>query len=507
MNTIERSKIPHLDIWLAVGLFIASLMLRLSLLSSTGFDGLYGQDPYAYYDFSRELVYFVQTGNAPGPFFWPIGYPLLLSLVFGLFGTSEAIAQAMSLGAGALLTPLVYGLARQMGVNRGGAFTAAIVMTVCGQALQSSIVIMADIPALALATMSAFALWRFNKTDKRRWLGATAFLLIWASIGRWLYLALGLPWLIGLMLHWRGQFRTQWRRILVDCAASAMTVILIFLPQYIYSQFNPTDGFNHPWVQGWSVENVFQATFINIDGTFNYVEPNAIYYAKPIFDTTGYYIAPLFSLLIVVGVVGLVWHRHWSQTTLFLLWILLPYVFLAGIPYQNIRFPLIIFPAAALLVGFGVDTLLQITKQVHTLYRYTIVAILTGLIALSALSTWHIARTEIANFITIHQADKSVAQWTAEQIPEGARLYTSGLTLTLNHYTTLEVYDLFYEIPATLAQRWRRGEADYLLLNVWQIENQWEGMILQANYHWLRDERGIAPIGRMGNYTLFRIRG
>lgn len=507
MNTFDRYIRPDLDIWLAIGLFIVSLFPRLSLLSSTGFDGLYGQDPYAYYNFSRELLYFVQTGNAPGPFFWPVGYPLLLSLLFGLFGTSKAIAQVLSLGAGALLTPLVYGLTRQMGVNRGGAFTAAIVMTVCGQALQSSIVIMADIPALALATMSAFALWRYIKTDKRRWVALAAFLLMWASLGRWLYLALGVPWLILLLLHWRGRVRTQWRRILADCLTSLIVVIIIFLPQYIYSQFNPTDGFNHPWVQGWSVENAFQTTFTNIDGTFNYAEPNALFYAKPIFDPTGYYIAPLFSLLIIVGVIRLVWHRYWSQATLLLLWILLPYVFLAGIPYQNIRFPLIIFPAAAIVAGFGVDTLLQIAKRVQVQYRYVFIAILTVLIGLSALSTWQIARTEIDNFITIHQTDKSVAHWTAEQLPEGARLYTFGLTLTLNHYTTLEVYDLFYEIPATLAQRWRRGETDYLLLNVWQIENQWAGMILQANYHWLRDERGLERIGRMGNYTLFRIRG
>jgi hypothetical protein len=86
-------------------------------------------------------------------------------------------------------------------------------------------------------------------------------------------------------------------------------------------------------------------------------------------------------------------------------------------------------------------------------------------------------------------------------------LYTFGLTLTLQHYTTLNVYELFYETPATLDARWAHGKDDYLLLNVGNIEQQWNGREVQTVYHWLRDVRGLVKLGQYGSYTLFRVQG
>ena len=40
------------------------------------FDGLYGQDAYAYLDYAGALRTALLNGSPPPPFFWPIGYPL-----------------------------------------------------------------------------------------------------------------------------------------------------------------------------------------------------------------------------------------------------------------------------------------------------------------------------------------------------------------------------------------------------------------------------------------------
>jgi hypothetical protein len=117
------------------------------------------------------------------------------------------------------------------------------------------------------------------------------------------------------------------------------------------------------------------------------------------------------------------------------------------------------------------------------------------------------AQVNVDTFIADQQRDKDAAAWAAEQVPAGATLYTFGLTLTLKHYTTLDVYEIFYETPETLAERWVRGREDYLLLNVWNIENQWAGRGPQFDYYWLRDTRGMVEMGRYGNYTLFRVQG
>ena len=323
-----------------LGVFALSLVLR--VVFASGFDGLYGQDPYAYYNFAQELRGAISSGQALQPFFWPVGYPALLAVGFAVFGTSAATAQVISLLLGALLAPLIYMLARQVGAGRSGALAAALLMAVCGQAIQSSMVVMADIPALAWATLSAVLLIHYLQTEKPRWLIAAAAALALACVTRWLYLALIPVWGAALLLTWR-------RVRLRECLAAGAAAALILLPQVALSIGSPYPVLNHAWVEGWSPLNAFAHEFSNVDGHFVYDQINAVYYAQPYYDA--YYLAPLFAPFALIGVWAL--RRKRALFVLLIGWALLPYVFLAGIPYQNIRFPLIVVPAVAVLVGVG----------------------------------------------------------------------------------------------------------------------------------------------------------
>src|SRR5262249_6649498 len=147
------------DIMLVCLLFTASLLVHLWFLLPSPFDGLYGQDSYAYYDFAGEIRATIGQGHILGPFFWPLGYPALLAAGFALFGSQATVGQAINIILGTALTPLVYILARQIGLRRFGALVAAVLITLNGQAIQSSIVLMSDIPGLFWATLSAALLW------------------------------------------------------------------------------------------------------------------------------------------------------------------------------------------------------------------------------------------------------------------------------------------------------------------------------------------------------------
>ena len=51
------------------------------------FDGLYGQDPFAYFYYSTgALRDSLLELRRPPPFFWPPGYPVFLSLVYRAMG-------------------------------------------------------------------------------------------------------------------------------------------------------------------------------------------------------------------------------------------------------------------------------------------------------------------------------------------------------------------------------------------------------------------------------------
>ncbi len=498
------------ELSLICGLFVISLLIRLAIVVPTHFDGLYGQDAYAYYDYAQNIRTSIQTGTALKPFFWPLGYPTLLAIILSVGGTNPSIAQALSLLMGAALTPLVYIIARQIGTGYFSSIAAAALMTFCGQAIQSSMVVMSDIPALFWAIVSLMLLIRYltpksplhtaEPTYQTKWLILAAVTLVFASLTRWIYLVLGLPFALAVFLEWHG--RILWRPTLITLAVA----ILVLLPQILYSRTNPFPTLNHEWVQGWSPSNAFHRSFTNPDGHFDYEKINAIYYAQPYYDPN--YLSPIFSVFILVGLWAIA-RRAWWQFTLFGGWVLLPYLFLAGIPYQNIRFPLIVVPAVALLVGIGIDGVLSWLKHLYS-KQIRLIAVQWLIIILLLLGLWQMwgsANTLVTSFVNNQQRDKLAAAWVGENVPVGSTVYTFGLTLTLQHYTALNVYELYYETPQTLAQKWQRGHDEYLVINVWNIENQWIGRDPQLDYHWLRDQRGLVRIGKYDNYVLFKIRG
>src|SRR3954469_25061427 len=102
--TEPNPRLMRAELSLICALFAISLLLRLALVLPTHFDGLYGQDAYAYYDYAQDLRTSLQTDTALKPFFWPLGYPTLLMVAFDARGTNPIVAQAVSILMGAALT-------------------------------------------------------------------------------------------------------------------------------------------------------------------------------------------------------------------------------------------------------------------------------------------------------------------------------------------------------------------------------------------------------------------
>lgn len=228
---------------------------------------------------------------------------------------------------------------------------------------------------------------------------------------------------------------------------------------------------------------------------------NAVYYARAYTDA--YYLAPVLTPFLLLGAFALIYQRKFRKALFLIGWALLPYLFLAGIPYQNIRFPLIIFPAVAALTGIGFTFLLQHAKRLRSLaWIIAVVALCFGIA-----QTYIANRTLIGEFLDNQRRDRESIAWAAAQIPEGSRVYTLGLTLSLRHYTTFEVYELYYQTPESLEGQWVSGEDDYMLISVWSLINQWQGREPDIAVQWLIDHRGLIRIDSNERYTLFRING
>jgi 4-amino-4-deoxy-L-arabinose transferase-like glycosyltransferase len=485
----------HLNkIFLPTLLFLIALALR--LYWARDFDGLYGQDAFAYYNFAISLRQSLLSFQSPEAFFWPLGYPILLTGAFAIGGTSAITGQMLNIVLGALLAPLLYALAHEMSLGHSGAFLAGLLMAFCGQAIQSSIVLMSDIPALFWAVLSAYFLFVYMRKEQGAWLTVTFLCLALAIITRWIYLALVPVWGLVLLYHWR---EIRWRLSFI----AAIAMLLTLLPQTINSMTNPYPVLNHEWVVSWSPSHFWQKDFVNGDGTFYYESINTVFYTAPFYKP--YYLSEAFLSLIALGFCRLIYQRN-IKVLLFLAgWGLIPLVFLMGIPYQNIRFGLILIPVALVLLGIGADWLLA--WQSYWQFRLVINLILGLIIGYGLSQTLIVSHPMISQFVERQQKDAETVAWAKNMLPANSIVYTFNLTLRLKQADDLTVYDLFNESLETLDAKWLRGQNDYLLINVWEIENQWEGRTPYTAFHWLYDTRGLLVLGRFGNYVLCRING
>lgn len=495
-------------------IFMIGLAVRLDL--SADFDGLYGQDSFAYYQYGRDL----SEGELPDNMYWPLGFPLLLAGFFSVAGASAESAQMGVVVMGALTGSLTYLLAVALldwvhwPHKNPAALVSALLVTFSGQALQSSVVVMADIPALFWVIFSVWCLLRYARTSRRSWLVASALTLALAGITRWVYLLLALPWAGYALLRLKPaptvHPSTVWSERVKNTLFAVGVGLLILLPQLLYSRQNPAALENHGWLQNWSLRHATQKDFVTPDGTFHYSRSISHFYARAAWD--GYFIHWMMLPLMVIGVLALLYHfRQTAPVTLLLLgWIGVEYGFLIGIPYQNIRFSLAFFVPLAVLAGIGLSILFHFLSSLIRLRRgaggeVIIAALLLVILSPSLYSTYTAGKNEVHRMIGLKNADLNTIKWVQKTIPEGD-IYTLDLWLMMQHYAPeLHVKQIYYESPTSLEMQFPSDRPTYVLLNLWAIENQWAGKAPWTAYHWLSEHQGLTRIGRYGNYTLLHV--
>src|SRR6185503_17039050 len=63
------------EMYVAAAIGVAAILGPAAIAFAARFDGLYGQDPYGYYDYAiGPLRDSLTSGHVPPPTFWPLGY-------------------------------------------------------------------------------------------------------------------------------------------------------------------------------------------------------------------------------------------------------------------------------------------------------------------------------------------------------------------------------------------------------------------------------------------------
>jgi hypothetical protein len=451
------------------------------------FDGLYGQDAFAYYDYAlgplRQAL--IERTSLP-PFFWPPGYPLLVAAASFVFGL--AAGQVVSVLMGGLVPLFTALLARALWPNeRWLPLVAGTLVALSGQLWQSSIVVMADTTGLAMATLSCWAVARYARRPHLGWLLLASLAIVVALLSRWIYALVAVPLAVYVV-----SLRAPPRHILV---AAALTVTLLLpilgapLLQLFREPESPAAFAGNLQVYSWAPANALRSEFDTPDGRLSYAQPNGLYYAAAPANLALF--GPLLAPWIIVGL--LVALRTWSARTLLLIlgWAALVFAFHAGAPWQNFRFTLAYVPPLAIVLAFGLS-------WVGWWWSPRLIAIWFAL----GLTVMVFGGVRLLNgFAERQQEERALVTWVESEVTGGARLLTFGPTLTFTHFSRVPTFDLFEVTDTELG----RAAPTYVLVDVANIELQWSDKRPGELYRRLRDGPGLELLGTRGAMTLFRV--
>ncbi len=478
------------------------------------FNGLYGQDPFAYYDYGvGPLRRSVLTGAPLPAMFWPLGYPILITLASLALGPVTAAGQVVNLLAAAAAVGLTYLLGRDLLLQAGAAprlarrtgALGALLLGLTGRLVESGVLIMADAVALATALLSAWALVRWSASVEKNsghagWLVLSATALAWSVVTRWGQAALALAWLVVLLptLRVRRWRAFLWASIPAGVVLGAQLWLVVTVRPDAELGPLPFAGdlaLVHGAGSGWSLLHLFQHSFVTADGVQRYAWPNALFYASGPFRPQ--YLTPLFFPAALLGLVAAaVSYRR--ALLLLLSWPALLLLLDAGLAEQNPRFILAALPPLAILAGLG---LAVIWARLRSRWRPPAGAVLAvGLLVVAVAGLRMLGTVNGAR-----NADLQVSVWAASRLPDRATTLSFGLTLTLQHVTRLHVLDLSVLSRRDLARLAAQRRPLYLLVQEGAMAGQFAARPPGRNYRFLRGTPGLTWLGTLHGYTLSRV--
>ncbi len=484
----------------AVALLIAGVV-RLCL----PFDGLYGQDAFAYFRFARAIGPHLLHG-APLPLlFWPRGYPAAVAALLPITGGGPFAGQLVSALACAWTAAATLLLVKELEHLRGGPAdsTAPIVAGLCvaasGVVLRCSQVVMADGLAIGLCATALWSFARFLRTQRGPWLVASALALGWGAVTRWQVGLLALPLAVAAAVdrrarRERGETGGGWGWWIV----AALAGLAVVVPQFLAAHAVPSALEQHEWLQRWSPANALRRDFHTTEGPFHYRFPVGVFYLIRLGWPDALF--PTVAALAAVGAVTVIRERRRIEIALLVGWPLVNGAFVSGIPYENPRFVWPALAAIGALAGIGYRVVQErLPVRSRPLLAWALaVSLAVGLV---------FGAREHNRTVVRKNADRALVDWIDAEVPVGTTLLMSGGTLMAEYYGTARIRDTYLlspgEVPALLA----RDCPCLYLEDPTEIEGRQKGLQSQLFWEALRRQADLTPVATRPPLVLFRVGG
>ncbi len=484
--------------WLLFALVLTAVSFaRVALVVNSGFNGLIGQDAYAYFGYVVDsLVVDGALVFPPPPFPFPPGYPYLVAAGVLVLGPAPWVGQLLSFSAGLLAAIFTTVLAQRVWPGRPWlAVTAGLLVALNGHLGRASMLVMSDACGLAAATASVLLVMEYRRSGRAPWLVTAAAAAAVAILCRW---AMGLVAVPVTLYALAALVRLPRGRALAHAAAAAVATLIVLSPVLVeYGSATPSFMVDFEAAR-WNPAHAFQRTTVSTEGTQTFAVPPAVYYAvAPAHPSV---LAPIMTLFLLPGLwaaVGAIRSRSgpWREVALVVGWAMVVLVFLGGIALRNPRFTLTYLPPLAMLAAFGVW---RVGELVPSRQRLIAAVAVLG-VGWTAIGGW----LYTVDLIRQKAHHLQIVRWVESLVEDDARLITFWYTATFRFESEIETIELFDLDHRAIRAVVDEGRPAYLLVDVDAIEDQWRERSPVSNYGALQRDPGLELIATHDGLSLF----
>lgn len=449
-----------------------------------GFDGMAGQDSYAYVDYAIEIKKWLIMGIPPGHFAWPPGYSLLgVCFSLGLFSIALTMQLISCLSLSLILITLrvllrnLYPSADQVSL--------VVYLVVFGMFapyfFRQGMVTTSDMVAGLMVTLSIYFGYKFTLKNEFKDLIYTAVAVSFGTFTRYPTILVLTPWILYLVFLWYTTVRKIWHLII-------LCIPFCFI--YGYSLFNTDIALflHHPSVIHWEWSNYWKTTFISEEGTVHHLLPNMLFVFSPLAHP-GY-------MLPGVLFIYLFFKENRAKGYQWIYWTLgyLSFVFfLAGYMNQNYRHLIIIYPIVLLACFCGFEKMFQRLLEYYT-WKY----ILTGCMIVQCILCFRAIYPTLKRNSLERNIAHEILQYRDTINPV---LYAFDIDIALKSrgipYTIMSLYNRSYSTFQPGAM---------VLFNEPKLKTQWSGMNPMNNWNRLKSQYRLIKIKDFPDqWTLFKI--
>jgi 4-amino-4-deoxy-L-arabinose transferase-like glycosyltransferase len=434
-----------------------------------GFDGLYGQDSYAYLMQLKSI----ENHELQNQFYPPV-YAFAGSILNTFLHNGGYSLQWVSLLSWWGSAVLLFTILKANHTSRHTTMLVVVCFLFCPLLTRMGVLAMSDALSAFMGLLAVYC-GLYSKHKFR-----LSFFFIFASLAvltRYALAVVLIPILVNVLVDLYRE--KSWRvRIFSGVGILIGTLMLWFNFEF----FTTSEGsVQHNWLRLWNIGNFFARDFSHQDGTLHYSLPNLLYVFQSLYH-------PKFFLLFLPCLPFIRKEDFQSlQAKLVCCSILLYLLFLAGIPFQNERFLLPSFPFVIILFFPALDRLCNRLGSFSSTLLF--------LIGLQLFISWY----WLSPILERNKLERSLAK---NMTPfQGVPLYSFDVDIAL------EARGLQFEFR----NLWKENYSSYktnglVLFNPSKFETQWKGKNPMLNWEKLSKSEKLKLVAEFEQgWKLYRI--